>query len=179
MFGSSSKDPSLWSLLAVNLLTIALAVKFNWSVLELMWIYWGQSVTIGAFNVVRLRPNIGTATFFALHFGFFHLIYAIFLSVFTLAGDELFPGAAPIDWRTVLGVVGMFAANHGFSFLYNRERDAARFDESRLMFYPYVRIFPMHLTIIFGALLSGTFPLLLFMGLKTAADLATHILEHR
>jgi hypothetical protein len=47
------------------------------------------------------------------------------------------------------------------------------------MFLPYVRILPMHLTIVFGGLLfGGTLALLLFGVLKTAADAAMHSLEH-
>lgn len=200
-------DPTIWSLIAVNLLTILLALKFNWSLLELMWIYWAQSVTIGVFNFFRLltasspfpvrvtinkqsvtlQTNWANAAFFALHYGFFHFIYAIFMLVFTFAGSEVFPGAATINWWSVLGVSVMFIANHGFSFFYNREKDAAKADASRLMMFPYARIIPMHLTIILGAVVGEMFssptlaaysPLLLFMGLKLAADVIMHRIEH-
>jgi hypothetical protein len=181
-------DPTIWSLIAVNLLTILLAVKFHWSLLELMWIYWAQSVTIGVVNVIRLQFDRETASFFALHYGFFHLIYALFLLIFTLAGGEIFPGASSINWWSVLGVSLLFIVNHGFSFIYNREKDAAKADADRLMFFPYARIIPMHLTIILGAVagefftapwLVANFPILLFLGLKTAADVIMHLIEHR
>lgn len=51
------------------------------------------------------------------------------------------------------------------------------------MLFPYARIIPMHLTIMFGGVLAsvGNFShivLLFFMLLKTIADLAMHSLEH-
>ena len=50
----------------------------------------------------------------------------------------------------------------------------------KLMFMPYVRIFPMHFIIIFGAISGGgRGTLLLFVVMKTLADLAMHRIEHR
>lgn len=50
-----------------------------------------------------------------------------------------------------------------------------------LMFLPYARVVPMHLTIIFGGMLArdSAFALLLFCSLKTAADVLMHYVEHR
>lgn len=45
------------------------------------------------------------------------------------------------------------------------------------MFYPYARIFPMHLTILLGA--TTGVPLLMFLVLKTIADGVMHVVEHR
>ena len=46
-----------------------------------------------------------------------------------------------------------------------------------IMMYPYLRIIPMHLAIIFGSMVSGL-GLIIFMGLKTFADAGTHMIEH-
>jgi hypothetical protein len=51
----------------------------------------------------------------------------------------------------------------------------------RVMFAPYARIIPMHLAIIFGGFV-GYHPGLtlgIFQGLKTAADVVTHVIVHR
>jgi hypothetical protein len=48
-----------------------------------------------------------------------------------------------------------------------------------LMFVPYIRIIPMHLTIILGVMLEDGLGLLLFGSLKTVADVAMHKVEHR
>ena len=47
------------------------------------------------------------------------------------------------------------------------------------MFWPYARILPIHLTIILGTgVMDGSHALILFLGLKTAADLVMHAIEH-
>lgn len=44
------------------------------------------------------------------------------------------------------------------------------------MFYPYARIIPMHLTIIFGPAFNLSLPL--FLLLKTIADVIMHSVEY-
>jgi len=194
--GRVPADHSLPVLLASNLLTIVVALVQDWDLNELMWIYWGQSLIIGYFNVQRIlglekfstqgfrinnhavaptrRTQRETATFFALHYGLFHLVYGVFL-----VGDS-----APGDSATLVMVLvctGAFYLNHRYSFRYHRARDRARVPNiGSIMFFPYLRIIPMHLTIIFGHALAGQghFSLLLFLLLKTAADLAMHLVEH-
>ena len=203
---SQKTDFSFWSLVLTNLLTMAMAVRFNWSLLELMWIYLLQSITIGVFNYIKMvqvaasADNPGMfptifggrgqdANFFAMHYGFFHLLYILFLLAFTLAPDSPLAGPTPIYWPSVFGTALMFIANHAFSYFYNRPKDAPKWTSERLMFFPYARIFPMHLTLILGGLanvffpfspLAGAyFPIILFMVLKTGADAIMHLIEHR
>jgi len=49
-----------------------------------------------------------------------------------------------------------------------------------MMFFPYLRIIPMHLTIIFGSdyAKGSSGALILFLVLKTIADLIMHMIEH-
>ena len=48
------------------------------------------------------------------------------------------------------------------------------------MFFPYIRIIPMHLMIVAGVSVFGgsTGALIIFLLLKTAADAAMHFVEH-
>ncbi|MDD5593700.1 MAG: DUF6498-containing protein [Candidatus Margulisbacteria bacterium] len=199
-------NPSLWSLITANLLVAALALRFDWSLIELLWIYWCQSVIIGVINFIKLLTladfstegftvngrsvpanqltKFSTALFFALHYGTFHLVYLIFLSVFTLAGNELPLGPGVTSVAGIVFSTLVFLANHLFSFYSNWPQERLGTNIGQQMFIPYVRIIPMHLTIIFGAVLGsatgGTFvPLLLFLALKTFADVALHLYEHR
>jgi hypothetical protein len=61
--------------------------------------------------------------------------------------------------------------------------NACHIEVGKMMFFPYARIIPMHLTILFGGILSswGTFAgkmtLAFFMLLKTFADVIMHIVE--
>jgi hypothetical protein len=162
---------------------------------SLMVIYWTQSVIIGYFSYRRIlnlkqfstknfkmngvRPpenaktKRSTATFFAIHYGGFHAAYLGFL----LGNDQTFQGSGLM----LLICVVVFYVNHRYSFAYNKE-----FDESRkpnigiIMFFPYARIVPMHLMIVLGDAFGPTtnFALVLFLGMKTVADVVMHKIEH-
>jgi hypothetical protein len=161
-----------------------------------MWVYWAQSVIIGVSNFLRIldlkefstkgyrimdQPvpptrgtQIKTAVFFLIHYGFFHLIYFIFL-----ATKSSFTGA--ISKIGVIACVVAFACNHRYSYVTNRERDRTRKPNiGAVMFFPYARIIPMHLTIMFGVVApqGSPFSLVLFLGLKTLADVIMHMYEH-
>lgn len=93
-------DRSAYFLIISNLITMILAVYDKWNLNEVMWIYWGQSIVIGyyswrrildlrQFSTIGFRVNDQsvkptretqkkTATFFAVHYGFFHFIYTFF-----------------------------------------------------------------------------------------------------
>lgn len=188
-------DWSALALVATNLLTIAIAVYQKWNPGTVMWIYWGQSIIIGAFNAVRMwtlqnfttdglkmndqpvAPTTGNkrfvAIFFMVHYGFFHLVYAIFLiSMAKLTPHDILP---------ILVCVAGFLVNHWFSYSYNMANDSARkLNLGTMMFFPYARIIPLHITIITGLMLSKTtWALVLFLSLKTVADLIMHAVEHR
>ncbi len=187
-------DGSVWLLLVSNLLTLGVALWQGWSAGSLMIVYWAQSVIIGVANVCRIlalerfstenftmndRPVDPTpstkrqvAAFFALHYGFFHFGYLVFILAETRATD-LFE---PWFWACT----AVFAVNHVFSYRYNRDVDRqGRPNIGTLMFTPYVRIVPMHLTIICGGFLAhSTFVVLVFGALKTVADVVMHHIEH-
>ncbi len=186
---------SLLTLLAANTFTIVVALYEGWNLGVLMWIYWGQSIIIGLFSVLKIldlkrfatdgftmnnravsetpQTKRQVALFFAAHYGFFHLIYFAFL----LKEDPL----ELTDMRWVSLCIAVYFANHYFSYAHNRERDAARVPNiGTMMFFPYARVVPLHLTIIFGSMLGpGRLALLLFLVLKTLADLVMHAVEHR
>lgn len=209
---TSSKDYSGIGILVSNLLAIALAVIEGWSLGSMMVIYWVQSVVIGIFHVFRMlllrsfctegftsngtrvpenaKGKISTAIFFAIHYGFFHLIYGIFLIVGAASGigEGETPApepAQPAGWFDgpvwfVISILG-FVAGHGYSFYQNVKADLeSRPNLGVMMFMPYARILPMHLTILLGGMVGATFgSMLIFSGLKTAADYLMHIVEHR
>jgi len=193
-------NSSAYFLLIANIITIILAVTEKWSLITLLWIYWGQSVIIGIFNFVKIislkdfdatgfRINkqpaekmskrfvkYYTAFFFLIHYGGFHLAYSVFL----LKGFSKNP-ISTYSLIFVLISIGLFFINHLFSFIKNKELDSKKVKNiGTMMFFPYLRIIPMHLTIIFGGMLiSSTFTLVLFMSLKTMADLIMHLIEHK
>lgn len=189
-------DRSVVVLLLSNLLTIALAVYQHWDIFVVMWVYWGQSVIIGYFSFRRImdlksfstagfmindqpvkptpQTQRQTAVFFALHYGIFHLVYLSFLGA-----DANVAGGFPLF--NVLVCIGVFYLNHWFSYRYNREQEQDRVPNiGNIMFFPYIRIIPMHLMIIAGFTFLGSSPrtLIIFLLMKTAADVAMHVIGH-
>lgn len=197
-------DLSGWGILLSNALTIVVAVYQNWDLRPLLIVYWSQSVIIGVFNFLRMiwlqkfttegltsngRPvaanekgKWSTAIFFALHYGIFHVVYAVFLFGFLFEnGPGAFDGATDYGWGwLLLGILG-FLAGHAFSFRTNVAADLRGCPNlGTMMFLPYARIIPMHLTMILGmGWGSQRSSLLLFLVLKTIADWLMHVVEHR
>jgi len=197
-------DQSAWVLLGSNLITIFLALTQQWNLVSLMLLFWIQSSIIGFFTVLKMlslksfstkgfssngvqvpekdSAKIGTAVFFSLHYGFFHFVYLLFLLVFMWGSYATV--SKDFTWILVAGIIFFF--NHLFSFVYNKkDLENQKPNLGQMMFTPYARIIPMHLTIIFGGIFffdgsGGSNPgvLLLFLGLKTAGDLLMHFSEH-
>lgn len=177
------KRDSAKILLAINLLTIAMAWVFNWSLLTLLWGYWLQSVIIGFFTVLKLiRIGIISASqnifglilgffmagFFAFHYGMFHLVYSIFLSAMSVGifSDQTpMPSLNTVDWTAVLIIGASFFIHHAYSFIrtsffapnvtVDPESKTGMMigDLGKTMFSPYSRILPMHMTIILGIII--------------------------
>ena len=200
-------DLSLLILIISNLITIILAITQHWNLISIMWIFWVQSVIIGIFNFIRIltlkefstknfkindhsvEPTESTkkftAFFFLIHYGIFHLVYMIFL----LSNHAELNGI-PITYNItlnsseIMGIIIMgliFFGNHLFSFIYNYEKDSKKVRNiGTVMFFPYARIFPMHLTIAFGLfLINDAGSIFLFLILKTIADVIMHQVEHK
>lgn len=201
VFDFKAYDPSTWSLVAANGFALAQAVYEHWSLPVALLTYWFQSVIIGVFNVARLAMFSGftssdkikdkktarlaayfLAFFFALHYGGFHWGYWSFLRGW----------ARHVDMAAVLVPSAVFFANHLFSYLYNYKKESGSQrpeDVGRLMFFPYFRIVPMHMTIIAGMFIflvtslmkldfAETVVLVLFLVFKTGADVKMHLVEH-
>ena len=195
-------DRAVLGILASNALTLGVALWQDWPLVLLLWPYWLQSVVIGYYARRRIlalqrfstegfkmggsevEPNEATkratANFFAIHYGFFHFGYLVFIAVVGAVG--MFgrpPGAGDYGLFALLGLA--FWLTHRDSHRRNLAADVAgERNIGTLMFLPYARVFPMHLTIILGGLLGGgSLALLLFTVLKTAADVLMHVVEHR
>ena len=198
--GSGWFDNSIRALLASNAVTLVIALVEDWSLAPLLLVYWSQSVIIGGFHVRRLlnlreytteglkmngRPveagpkaQRQIAGFFALHYGFFHFVYLIFV-VSGIASDD---GESTIAWLGLAGAMLVFAVNHFFSYIQNRDFDRqGKPNIGTMLFLPYARVVPMHLLIVMGATLGGDSRayLAFFIVLKILADAVMHVVEHR
>ena len=133
------------------------------------------------------KTKMSVAFFFILHYGFFHLVYFGFLVEFLANGRDF---SFTMDVFSILIMGFIFFLNHLFSFWYNKkEFEEKKPNIGKIMLFPYSRIIPMHLTIIFSGIfiVSGSIngfelfsiSVLFFLILKTIADLTMHIIEHR
>lgn len=134
-----------------------------------------------------------TANFFALHYGLFHFVYFIFLlAMSAMSGEPAASGGGVqtvppsfdrihgSDLLLVLGLSVAFWFSHRASHREHVAADLRRVPNiGTLMFMPYLRIVPMHLTIILGMALGDDWGRLLFGSLKTIADVLMHKIEHR
>ena len=183
-------DLSLWALVVSNLIVIVWALIEGWQLAIVVWVYWVQSVSIGIlwfFKILTLKEfstksieinekaveattgtKIRIAFIFLAHYGFFHLGYAFFL----------FMNFKPVRIGPILFMAGLFLVYQCFSFFYNRKWEGKRKPNiGKMMCFPYARIIPMHITILFGGILSGgKMTLALFMLLKTFADVIMHVM---
>ncbi|HEX6833569.1 MAG TPA: DUF6498-containing protein [Rudaea sp.] len=187
-----------------NAITVALALAQHWPMAMLIVPFWMQSVTIGWFyfkrilalqrfstegllidgETVRESPQTQStaALFFAVHFGGFHLGYAVFLAIFAADGKlgrtyALNPG----DFLSLCVLGGLFAWTQHREFIANVAIDRTRRPNiGALSFLPYLRVLPMHAVIVFGSLRAGgDHAIVIFGALKALADIGMRLLERR
>ncbi len=181
---------ALPALVAVNLLPLAGVLFFNWSVYEVLLLYWSENIIIGVFNLARfwtlLRRRgdysvLFLGPFFCIHYGGFasgHLVFLRSLFGADTVGAEL---------------SGMFAASflallvsHGISYFVNflGRREYAQVTTRELMSAPYARVVVLHLTVLFGgfavnALGQPWYALAVLVLVKLGMDIVAHRREHR
>jgi hypothetical protein len=182
------KDPAFWALVAFNL---ALIVEYKDDAKHyttIVWLYWLQSVIIGIFNFLDMLTLQKVATgnftfnnkpasaneskgclsfFFLFHFGFFHIVYFVFLF-----SDFKF---SDIDFSFLkIALLGLLLAAI-VQFIQNKTkyRNIPR-NISYMFFIPYLRVVPMHLTILLPKFLSWQ-PGLTFLILKMVFDILGHL----
>ncbi|MFT7653583.1 MAG: hypothetical protein ACI9ON_003436 [Limisphaerales bacterium] len=190
-----AQDHSSWSLLGANLVTLVMAYFLSWQLADLLVVYWFQSIVIGGSYVLRilnldkfstqnLRINgrsVAATTetkrkiagFFCIHFGIFHLAYWVFIFNGVISGDT-----PNLDLGLLVCCLA-FLVNHCYSYMYFRDKDREGCPNvGTMMFTPYLRVIPMHLTVLLGGAFAGT-GLFLFMILKTISDVLMHWVEHK
>jgi hypothetical protein len=179
-------DPSFYGILALNIYFIFEFLKDPAQYHTIIWLYWSQSIIIGFFTFLEItttskfrtdeikvrdalmsKPGCGTGVFFLLHYGFFHLVYFVFL------GSDL--GFKKIDmgfFKTAILAVFLsqlvYFLQHKLSYRDNPPSLGSMFVQ------PYVRIIPMHLTILLPAFI-GMAPSLIFIILRTLLDLVGYV----
>jgi hypothetical protein len=197
---------SYFQLLLSNLFIIYLATVQNWDIQEIIFTFWIQSVIIGIFQFWRLvtlpsfgtqsikigriilRPNLGgeskplAALVLLFPYIFAHFLYLFFIFSFPTYPSSLFkfetPPTSSFSYSVLIIPTLVYFINHLISFLTNPSpTHLSETQFGSLVARPYLRIIPMHLTIIFGMYLG--LPRLLFLLTRAGVDLYSHISEHR
>ncbi len=190
MFKRYTNNPFFWLLLLGNLYCIWYFSNYSNGFVTVVWIYWMQSIIIGLFNFIDLltikqydaagfkvneqpltEKNKGCLPwFFLLHYGMFHFVYMIFLGVQLGFGvDRLF----------LLVGVGAFLLEALMAFIRRKQaEETLRFNMGGLFFLPYLRVVPMHLMIM-GPAFLGWQPSVIFLVLKTIADMLSFMIYQR
>ena len=180
------ENPSLgWSaftLVAANLITIALAVAFDWKVGEVLWIYLIQSFVIGFFSLVRvlglIRLNaqqpqpknpedyVQSLPGFVIYFGFFNTFFLMVLSVWQ---------GFPIDAGVAICIV-MFLVHSALDDRRDRSLDATEGtpDPMKIIYLALARILPFFLMLMLAVIVTWKHQIVYMLLVKTIADSAMH-----
>ncbi len=179
---------SFWALIVGNAFCFVYYKQYNADFNTIIWIYWYQSVFIGLVAAVELYlpaknlekyleksgvnpkgKNGCLSIFFIFHYGTFHLVYAVFLLV---------DYGHAVNQEILLLALGTFAIETLWSF---KQRRGANIDGNAntgaTMFLPYLRVFPMHLTILLPSLL-GLKTSSVFIVIKAIADVIGWLVYH-
>jgi hypothetical protein len=184
-----ASDWSLWFLILFNLYLIWYYQQNPSSFKTLVWLYWMQSVVLGLYNALDIfvvknpdpasmeidgKPADGSprsrgcmGLFFLVHYGGFHLAYAIFL---------LIQVHGHFESNVFLLGMGLIFIDQTFSFFRRRawQKQQTFINIGKIFFWPYLRIIPMHLMIL-GPAFLGWNHISIFLWLKAFTDVLMHI----
>ena len=203
-FFSTEIFVSLASLLIFNSVAVVGVLYWDWSSSFLLFSYWLENLAIGFFNVLKMKKagklgdhkmlrgytssgksppgnKKGIISFFIFHYGGFMAVHLIFLLFF------IFGGVGGLDRPESLGIffgksfiffIGIFISHLiSYNANYIGTGEYERTSVAKLFGLPYRRIVPIHITIIFSALLGS--PALLLIGIKIIIDILGHLSERR
>ncbi|MFH1286229.1 MAG: DUF6498-containing protein [Candidatus Magasanikbacteria bacterium] len=199
---SQQKYTSTSFLILANLLPLLGVFVWDWDIGAILYLYWFETFIIGIFTLVRMvkrfryeaqierkngkKDNTNRSQrfflppFFTIHYSGFmggHLLFLLIFFDFTYSFSEILLFSIPL-W-----------VSHGLSYIRNF-RGAEEYKiktAEEIMLSPYKRIVLMHLTIIFGAMVSvflfGEVEnqagiLIVLVILKILLDTRSHLKEH-
>lgn len=180
------KDREFWFILLFNLLLAGLYSYGEMGLGTIILIYFFQSILIGLQYFLRMfvgvidarkqgeKINYYSPFFFGAHFGFFHFVYFIFLIGIISRHNE---GLFDQNWKIIFLCL---MANTLISTLSDIKSDREqKKPNTGFALMPYLRIVPMHLFILlaFNQEKDNHSVTYLFLGLKTLADLLTHVIS--
>jgi hypothetical protein len=99
--------PSAYVLLATNLIPLVGIALHNWTVFQVLLLYWCENVVVGGFNVLRMlaaqpksevmwASKLFLIPFFCVHYGMFTFVHGMF--VLALFGGNKFGDCRAPRW---------------------------------------------------------------------------------
>jgi Family of unknown function (DUF6498) len=187
---------SMLVLVAANLIPLFFVLLGEWTLSEVMVLFWAESAVIGFYTLLKMAvvakwwaPFPGL--FFLGHFGGFMSLHFLFIYTLFVRGINVHtPDLGALEalgnlftplWPALLGLFISHGVSFALNFIAQREYEGATVQS--LMTAPYGRIVVMQFTIIFGGwvvmLLKNTMPaLVMLVVFKVVADLRAHYGEH-
>ncbi|MDF1812046.1 MAG: DUF6498-containing protein [Verrucomicrobiales bacterium] len=182
-----------------NMVPVIGVIVWNWSLYDVVGVYWAENLIIGAMNIPVMFMAKKTENpdetggsklyfilLFLLHFTLFCVVHAFFVSFLKEATTfHDFFRAAPVLLVNSLKVTGLallfLFSGHLFSFFWiyiGQRKYRETVLESRVI-QPYRRVVILHILILFGAYAAALLgaPMILILGLivgKTTFDLGGH-----
>ena len=193
-------NPTAFVLLLANLVPLIGVLVWDWSVINVLLIFWAENLIIGAFNLAKmflaglrhrqtipLRGTLFLMMFFAVHYGMFTLVHGVALRAIFLDGPgvPLFESVqANFQLMEQAGLWWACAAlviSHGFSFFSNfvRLNGEAPLSTRALMMAPYSRVMVLHACVVLGAFLvelleTPVAGLVVLIVMKIGMDIRAH-----
>ena len=182
-------DVSFWVLIGMNAYLVFYYYLQPQIFTTLVWLYWAQSVLIGFFNfadiitirkvkpmpitvngvdkIMNAKMKLPGALFFLFHYGFFHFIYAFFLAGMKITG--------PFQTTFFRYCLGAFIIGQVVNFVQHKiQQQKEETNLTKMFMTPYLRIVPMHLTILIPLFLHVS-NLGVFLILKSIADVLMYV----
>jgi hypothetical protein len=184
-------------ILVTNILLLALALAFHWSIYEVILAFIVQNFIVGFFYLLRIlsvstnileymtfSANFGKkilhiclffalSLFFLLHFGILNWFYMVYIILYINT----------LSWALFLIPVVIFILPH---LIFYREKIKLQKEEYQIksiikfMWIPYVRIVPMHAVMLTALLFKeSALTIIIFTILKTIADFFMNKVERR
>ncbi len=191
------KDPIIYFLLSINIGLAAAYFSHIITAETIVFTYYFQSIVLGLsyfFQMLTLKDysvndlsinnqpvekssqTKGCISFFFLfHYGFFHLGYLIFLTIFLDLNGKA-------DVHFILTSIIAFAIGEVMLVVRTKMTYPNKIPNiGSMMFTPYLRIIPMHLFIMAGGFIGHHNPIVfsIFMILKIISDVIMHIVVNK
>lgn len=196
-------SPTVIMLVLVNFIPVIGVLLWDWSILEVMLVFWAENVVIGVVNVIKIitvstagkkYSGLAVIPFFIFHYGLFTLVHGAFIFAFFGDGTYFDKGSiADGDMAYMrslflpggllfIPALGLFIS-HLTSYFINFVGKKEYTNPENLMFQPYGRVVVLHLATLFGGGLiqflgAPILALLLLIALKILLDIGAHLAEH-